>query len=84
MKSLELAGDTVRAIDLLKHAGDEDLIVRLPDGSCFLLAAIDESDVEVLATRRNAAPMQFLDVRAKRPQTIPLDEVKQRLGLKAE
>lgn len=84
MKSLELVGDTVRAIELLKQAGDEDLIVRLPDGSCFLLAAIDESDVEVLATRRIAALMQFLDARAKHPQTISLDEVKQRLGLKTE
>ena len=80
MKTVDVAGDTVRAVELLKQAGDEDLIVRLPDGSCFLLAAIDESDVEVLSARRNAALMQFLDARAKNPRTIPLQEVKQRLG----
>lgn len=84
MKNLDPVGDTVRAIELLKQAGNEELIVRLPDESCFLLAAIDESDVEVLAIRRNAALMEFLDARAKRPQTISLDAVKQRLGLKTE
>jgi hypothetical protein len=37
---------------LFEQARDEDVIVRLADGSEFILSAIDEFDVEVAQTRR--------------------------------
>jgi hypothetical protein len=57
------------------------VIVRLADGSEFLLAAIDDFREEVASTRANAKLMAFLESRARQTATVPLDEVKRRLGL---
>jgi len=57
------------------------VIVRLADGSEFILSAIDDFDVEIARTRRNQKLMALVDERAKQTQAIPLDEVKRRLGL---
>ena len=66
---------------MLEQARQEDLVVRLADGSEFLLVAVDDFDREVVRTRANEKFMAFLDARAKQEQTVPLDEVRRRLGL---
>ncbi|HJT35563.1 MAG TPA: hypothetical protein VJ783_26280 [Pirellulales bacterium] len=81
MKTIELAATSPEVSELLRQAADEDLVVRLPDGSEYLLAAIDESDAEVIATRRNLRLMEYLEMRAQQPRTIPLAEVKRQLGI---
>lgn len=81
MRTIELAATSPEFSELLRQAADEDLVVRLPDGSEYLLAAIDESDAEVIATRRNLRLMEHLEMRAKQTRTIPLAEVKRRLGI---
>lgn len=81
MKTIELAATSPEVSELLRQAADEDLVVRLPDSSEYLLAAIDESDAELIATRRNLRLMEYVEMRAKQPRTIPLDEVKRRLGI---
>jgi len=65
-----------------RHARfDEDLFVRLADGSEFLLVAIHEFDQEIARTRNNPRLMALLEDRARQTATVPLDEVKRRLGL---
>jgi hypothetical protein len=66
---------------LLEQARDEDLIIRLADGSEFLLVAIDDFDEEIARTRNNPRLIALLEARAKQAVAVPLDEVKQRLGL---
>lgn len=66
---------------VLDQARTEDIIVQLGDGSEFLLAAIDDFDREVAATRKNEKLMAFLDRRAAKTETFSMDEVKRRLGL---
>jgi hypothetical protein len=66
---------------LLEQARDEDLVVRLADGSEFLLVAIDDFDQEIARTRNNPRLMALLEARAKQTATVSLDEVKRRLGL---
>jgi hypothetical protein len=66
---------------LLDQARDDDLILRLADGSEFLVVAIDEFDSEIARTRKNPKLMALLEARARQTATIPLDEVKKRLGL---
>jgi len=66
---------------LLKRARRENLIVRSPDGSEFLLAEIDDFNREIELTRQNKELMALLELRAKQTKTIPLEDVKVQLGL---
>jgi hypothetical protein len=80
MKTVTITGGSEEIRALLDQARDEDLIVRLEDGSEFMLSAVDDFDHEIAQTRRNEKLMALLDERARQSQTIPLDEVKRQLG----
>ncbi len=64
---------------MLEQARDEAVILRLDDGSEFLLSAIDDFDHEIAHTRRNKKLMALLDERAGQRRTITLEEVERRL-----
>ena len=81
MKTIDLTQATPDVARLLEQARSDDLLVRLADGSEFLLVAIDDFDQEITRTRKNPRVMALLEARAQQTQTIPLDEVKRRLGL---
>lgn len=81
MKTIELPDLSPGVAELLDQARDEDLVVRLADGSEFLLVAVDDLDREILKARENPRLMALLDDRLRQTTTIPLDEVKRRLGL---
>jgi hypothetical protein len=81
MKTITVSRRAKGIIALLKQAREENLIVRSPDGSEFILAEIDDFDQEIQLTRQNKKLMEFLDFRAKQTETIPLEEVKRQLGL---
>jgi hypothetical protein len=81
MKTIDLVETPPDVAHLLDQARDEDLIVRLADGSEFLLVAVDDFEEEIARTRNNPRLMALLEARAKQTETIPLDEVKRRLGL---
>lgn len=81
MKTITISEDSAEVRALLEQARDEDVIVRLTDGREFILSAVDDFDVEIARTRQNKKLMVLLDERAKQTQTIPLNEVKRRLGL---
>ncbi len=80
MKTIDLTPSDDVA-DLLDQARRDDLVVRLADGSEFLLVAVDDFDREVARSRANPKLMALLDVRSSSTSSIPLDEVKRRLGL---
>jgi hypothetical protein len=81
MKTIDFAPASPDVADLLDQARNDDLIIRLPDGSEFLLVAIDDFDQEIDRTRNNPRLMALLEARAKQTTTVPLDEVKRRLGM---
>jgi hypothetical protein len=81
MKTIDLLEVSPDVALLLDQARDEDLVLRLADGSEFLVVAIDDFDEEVARTRKNPKLMALLEARAKQTATIPLDEAKKRLGL---
>ena len=81
MKSIDVPKISAEVAQLLDQARLDDLVVRLPDGSEFLLIALDEFDQEVAKSRANPRLMALLDARAAQSSTIPLDEVKRRLQL---
>jgi hypothetical protein len=81
VKTVEIANGSVDIAGLLEQARQEDLVVRLADGSEFLVVAVDGFDHELAKTRGNETLMALLDARARQTQTIRLDDVKRELGL---
>jgi hypothetical protein len=81
MKTVDLPKTAADVIKLLDLARRDDLIVRLADGSEFLLIAIDEFDQEVAKSRNNPRLMALLEARAAQSNTSLLDDVKRQLQL---
>ena len=81
MKTIDFSQAPPDVAHLLEQARNDDLIIRLADGSEFFLVAIDDFDEEIARTRNNPRLMALLETRAKQTATVPLDEVKRRLGL---
>lgn len=81
MKTVTVPAQAAEVNSLLQQARDEDIIVRAPDGTEFMVTAIDEFDHEIAQTRHNAKLMALLDERARQQRTVPLDEAKRQLGL---
>jgi hypothetical protein len=81
MKTINLpqaSDDVVRLLDEARH---DDIVVKLADGSEFMLIAIDDFDHELAKSRSNSRLMALLEARASQTATMPLDEVKRRLDL---
>ena len=81
MKVVDVPSEAAEVNKLLDEARDEDLMLRAEDGSEFMLVAADDFDLEIQRTRANKKLMELLDRRAREPATIPLEEVKRKLGL---
>ena len=86
MKTVSVSTKSADLAALLEQARDEDLIVRAPDGTEFMLSAVDDFEYEVARTRQNAKLMAYLDDVARRFKEtgggVSLEEAKQQLGLK--
>jgi hypothetical protein len=81
MRTITISAQAKEINALLEQARRENLIVRSPDGTEFILAEIDDFNREIELTRQNKSLMEFLDLRARQTQTVPLEEVKVQLGL---
>jgi hypothetical protein len=81
MKTIELPHAPPDVASLLDQARTDDLLVRLADGSEFLLVSVDDFDREIAMSRANPKLMAMLDARAQRATTIPWDQIKQRFGV---
>jgi hypothetical protein len=81
MKTITLPSTSTDVDHLLDQARQDDLLVRLADGSEFLLIAVDEFDQELAKGRDNPRLAALLEKRAAQTATMPLDEVKRRLDL---
>jgi hypothetical protein len=81
MKTINLPQASEDVVRLFDEARQHDVVVKLADGSEFMLIAIDEFDDEIAKSRRNPRLMALLEARASQMDTIPVDEVKRRLDL---
>jgi hypothetical protein len=81
MKTIELTHASPDVATLLDQARVDDIVVRMADGSEFLLVAVDDFDREIARTRANPRVMALLEARAKQTATVSLEEAKRRLGL---
>ncbi|MFH1918959.1 MAG: hypothetical protein ABIP48_03595 [Planctomycetota bacterium] len=81
MKTVSIPPQATEVNALLEQARDDDILVRMADGTEFMVTVIDEFDEEVGRTRQNAKLMALLEERAKQEQTVPLADVMRQLGL---
>ena len=81
MKTIDLSHTSPDIDNLLAQARQDDLVVRLADGTEFILIAVDEFDQEIAKSRNNPRLIALLKERATQTATVPLEEVKQRLKL---
>jgi hypothetical protein len=81
MKTINLPQASEDVVRLFDEARQHDVVVKLADGSEFMLIAIDEYDDEIAKSRSNPRLMALLEARASQTATIPLNEVKRRLDL---
>ena len=67
--------------ELLDLAGEENVLIKTPEGREFILAEIDDFEVEVESVRQNQELMEFLKERSREGKTYSLSEVEKKLGL---
>ncbi len=80
MKTVHVSSRSRVLNGLLRQAGEENLVLRAPDGREFVLAEIDDFSREIELTRENKKLMAFLDRRGREAATVPLAEARRRLG----
>ncbi len=81
MKTINLPQASEDVVRLFDEARQDDVVVKLADGSEFKLIANDEFDDEIAKSRSNPRLMALLEARASQTATIRFDEVKRRLNL---
>lgn len=82
MKTIDLKGASHDVTDLLDQArADDAVVVRLADGSEFLVIALDEFEQELEKIRNHPGLIRLLELRAAQTSALSLDEVKRRLNL---
>jgi hypothetical protein len=84
MKTVDLATELPTLQEILDLAGEENLILRTPDGREFVLAEVDDFDKEVELVRQHRELMEFLDQRSRETKTITLSQVREKLGLQGK
>ncbi len=81
MRTVDLATELPTLQEILELAGEENIILRTPDGREFVLAEVDDFDEEVQLVRRHQDLMEFLDQRSQETNTLTLAQVREKLGL---
>jgi len=89
MKTIDLTTIAQPVEDLLDLASaEEEVLLRLPNGKVFLLAAVtdtptvaDDFTDEVARTRQNAALMELLRERSHEQTRYSAQQVRERLSL---
>jgi hypothetical protein len=81
MKTVDVAQSSDDVVQLLNQARQDDVVVRLADGSEFLVIAIDDFDHELARSRNNPKLMELLENRARESASCTLEDAKRQLGL---
>ena len=67
--------------ELLDLAGEENVLLKTPEGREFILAEVDDFEAEVESVRQNRELMEFLEERSREEKTYSLSEVEKKLDL---
>jgi hypothetical protein len=88
MKTIELTLPPIAVAELFDLAGDDDVLIRLPNGKVFLLTAVtDDTTIEadfadeIARTRQHSALMALLRERGQETGRVSSQEARKRLGI---
>jgi hypothetical protein len=84
MRTVDLATELPSLEEILELAGEENIILRTPDGREFVLAEVDDFDKEVELVRQHQDLMEFLAQRSQETKTFTLSQVREKLGLQGK
>lgn len=81
MKMIELTSDAPTLYELVELADQENVIIKTEQGKQFLLAEIDDFELEVEMLKNSEEFMAFLDERSKGRGKTPIEELRKELGI---
>ena len=81
MKTIELTLGTASIHELVELAGRENIIINTQGGKQFVLAELDDFELEVEQLKNSKEFMAFLDERSKERGTTSIEEVRSDLGI---
>jgi hypothetical protein len=84
MKAIDLTKSAPTLNQVLQLAGEENVVLRTPEGRQFVLAEIDDFADEVARVGQNNDLMKLLDERSRETTTVPLEQVRDRLKRSAK
>lgn len=79
MKAIDLSTASPSLTEVLELAGEDNVILRTPEGRQYVLAEIDDFAEEVANVARNDALMALLKVRSGETDRVSLSEVREQL-----
>jgi hypothetical protein len=81
VRTIELAQSNLTLIELIDLAKEDTLILRKPDGTEFVLSAVDDFSAEVEALSQNQEFMDFLAERSRSTKRVSIEEARKHLGI---
>jgi hypothetical protein len=84
MKAIDLSKNSPSLSEVLRLAGEDNVILRTPEGRQFVLAEIDDFAEEIQAVLKNNALGQLLEERSKETPTLTLSQVREQLQEKKQ
>src|SRR5437763_15314044 len=84
MKAIDLSTISPTLTEVLELAGEDNVILRTPEGRQYVLAEIDDFAEEVSKVRNNESLMQMLDERSGEKAQFTLSEVRANLRGKTD
>jgi hypothetical protein len=82
MKAIDLGTASPTLAEILQLAGEDNVILKTPDGREFVLAEVDDFAQEVALVRQHEELMRLLAQRSKETKKHTLAEVKKQLKVR--
>jgi hypothetical protein len=79
MKAIDLSTASPTLAEVLELAGEENVVLRTPEGRQYVLAEIDDFAEEVAKVARNEALSRLLDERSQERTQFTLSQVREEL-----
>jgi hypothetical protein len=81
VKTIDLALPFPSLGELLELAGQDNVILRTPEGREFVLAELDDFAQEIALVRQNESLVELLAERSRETTKHSLSQVREQLGL---
>jgi hypothetical protein len=79
MKAIDLSATSPTLTEVLELAGEDNVILRTPEGRQYVLAEIDDFAEEVAKVGQNESLVELLRERSQETTRIPLSQVREQL-----